>query len=260
MAENNQNSSYTCDHAIKYNGTIIFGQRCVKSVQSYIESQINQLNIQNPEDLPSCDSVCDQFGDHQVKYNEFTSISVTTLESFCDDLLYCGFNVSVQYDYENRVWRNDDGTVLDDLIWSSNDFPKYKDLITLHLKSYTNPSYLVESSSPNNTKIRDESNAEVHELADNPTGYFFCAEDEITKETLKLGTYTEARHQCSKILTPDVCEDPNFSDSLLNLATRKSSSGDMAMRVRLVVILNASWQIYNLTKAIKILDWNSTTR
>ena len=64
MFGNSQNSSYTCEYAIDYESDVVFGQNCVKSVQIYIESLANELNIQNPEDIQSCDVVCKGLGDH----------------------------------------------------------------------------------------------------------------------------------------------------------------------------------------------------
>ena len=231
MFENDPtNFNFTCDYQIKYEGDIVFGQQCVTSVQSYVQSLVTELNIQNAVELPSCDSVCEQLGAKQVNYDEFISISLETLQSFCDDpqvnsFTYCKFNVTVDYDYEKQVWRKKDGTVIDDLLWSSNTFPKYKDLLTLRmsLTSHSNPVYWVETSPRRPRKVRESlSTGYMEVIDDNRAGYYFCAEDPIIDEMLKLGTFTEARNQCPEIFTPQVCQDPTLTDRLLNLARNRT--------------------------------------
>ena len=237
MLENNLNSSYVCDFAIEYEGKIVLGRNCVKSVQSYIESLVIELNIQNPEDLPGCDFVCEQLGDHQVNYDEFSSISLDTLENLCIWSEKCEFNVTVDYDYEKRVWRRKDDTMIEDLLWSTSAFPRYKDIMTLHLRPYYNPTYWVESSPRKERKVREESNVHLYQLNDNRTGFFFCVEDAITDQTMKLGTYAQARNNCTKILTTQVCEDPIITDRLHNWAMERinTTGRDSTQSVRYLV-------------------------
>ena len=202
MFGNSQNSSYTCEYAIDYESDVVFGQNCVKSEQIYIESLVSKLNIQNPEDIPSCDVVCEELGDHQINYDEFISISPDTLESFCDASDNCYFNVSVNYDYEYQLWRREDGSIIDDIIWSNSGYPQYKDLVTLYLRPYSNPAYMVETGPRKDRKVREEPTADFYHFHDNRTGYYLFAEDEITNQLLKQGSYAEALIACTKIFTP----------------------------------------------------------
>ena len=53
-------------------------------------------------------------------------------------------------------------------------------------------------------------------------GYYFCDGDDLTIENLKLGTYQQAKQNCSKLLTPRFCRDDKVSDLLAELMSGPS--------------------------------------
>ena len=55
-----------------------------------------------------------------------------------------------------------------------------------------------------------------HEL-----GYYLCDGDDLTINSLKLGTYEHAKQICSKILTPRFCLNHKVSDLLAELIASK---------------------------------------
>ena len=77
---------------------------------------------------------------------------------------------------------------------------------------------MVETGPRKDRKVREEPTADSYHFNDNRTGYYLCAQDEISNQTLKQGSYAEAKNACTEIFTPQVCKDPTFTDRLLNLA------------------------------------------
>ena len=101
---------FICDYAIKHNGEITFGWKCVATMDAYLASLLKDLDIKSTEYLPSCDSVCSENGAHQPSYDEFMSINKTILISFCKSPENCGFNVNIPFNFEKLQWTREDGT------------------------------------------------------------------------------------------------------------------------------------------------------
>ena len=53
----------------------------------------------------------------------------------------------------------------------------------------------------------------------NYTGYYFCENDTISPENLKLGSYLSARQHC-KIKTPYICSNETLRDELNKIITQ----------------------------------------
>ena len=112
MFESESEIDFKCDYTIKHSGKITFGWKCVATMESYLFSLLNELDIKSRNLLPSCDSVCSDHGAHPPSYDEFLSINRTVLGSFCRSSKNCGFNVVVLFDFQRLVWTRDDGTAI----------------------------------------------------------------------------------------------------------------------------------------------------
>lgn len=199
-AQNNLN--FTCDYELKFKGELSFGWRCITPVESYLKDLARQLGKTSWNDLPSCDSVCAEVGDRQLNYDDFMATNITTLKSFCHGQSHCEFNVSVDYDFENKSWVRRDGTFIDDIEWKTSDFPQYKDIIVTHLNEYGRGSNWIGSS------------PDYH----NRTGFYFCSGDQLSSSYLKNATYIQAKSDCDRIATLDLCNYRASNKELINMA------------------------------------------
>ena len=73
----------------------------------------------------------------------------------------------------------------------------------------------------------------------NQTGFYFCADDAMIDENVKLGTYQEAKKNCKDILTPRIC-DKRIKKRLTELRTvvlALSERGRINLGTRIVLFL-----------------------
>ena len=261
---------FVCDYTIKHSGQITFGWKCVATMEPYIANLWRELDIKRTnyrQHLPSCDSVCSEHGAHQPTYDDFMSINRTILASFCKIPKRCGFNVVVSFDFKKLEWTKKDGTTIDNLTWTNSGFPQYRNLVDLqiHNRNSIMVEYVLSSSSDEQNwsyKVNLDSKLDISPFGSgkrtvNQTGFYFCADEIITDENLKHGTFKQAREKCNAILTPKICNE-TVKDRLIKL--RPVSSGykvysfnsgprKVSQRKEMAKIT----RIYNDTR--KILDW-----
>ena len=162
-----------------------------------------QLGIKNRYDLPTCDVICRELGDRQLSYDDFENIDIATLESFCKGQDYCTFNISVDFDFENQFWVRRDGTPINDLKWTTSDFPRFEDILINQIDIHRNGVNWIGNS----RHYR------------NLTGFYFCAGDQVISSNLYLGNYFEAKSKCGRILTLEMFNDQSLTDRLTNMIT-----------------------------------------
>ena len=49
---------------------------------------------------------------------------------------------------------------------------------------------------------------------------YFCSDDEVTIENVKVGTLRSAEEYCEKILTPRVCDDRILAEKIRNVTLK----------------------------------------
>ena len=49
---------------------------------------------------------------------------------------------------------------------------------------------------------------------------YFCSDDEVTSENVKVGTFQSAEKNCEEILLPRICDDESMADKVRDLAIK----------------------------------------
>lgn len=200
--------NFTCDYELKFRGDLSFGWNCAVPLNSYTKDLVKQLEIKSRDGLPTCDSLCEEVADRQLSYDDFEDMNITTLETYCQNQAKdpCNFNISVDFDFESQFWVRRDGSFINDLKWTSSDFPVLKNIVISHLYYNHDVRNVIVSTS----------------LFPNLTGFYFCKEDQVISSNLKLGTYSEAKRKCHQFLTLDICNDRSLAVQLIDMATKVS--------------------------------------
>ena len=56
------------------------------------------------------------------------------------------------------------------------------------------------------------------------TGMYFCSDEEVSEQNVKIGTFQSAEEKCNRILTPKICDNQTVAYKIQNL-TLKAQEG-----------------------------------
>ena len=212
---------FKCNYAIRHNQQITFGWKCVASMESYFESLLPDMDVKSRDYFPTCDSACSDISGHQSKYDEFINISLSSLEAFCEKRKQCAFDVIVEFDFVEQAWVRGDGSPILDFVWINDAFPMINDLVVLYLgRERAEDAEYMTFTGPQKHSWRHEAHwiNPINSSDISPVqGFYFCTDDSISESSLKFGTFTEAKQSCSKIMTPNICNNQSLVDKLKSL-------------------------------------------
>ena len=56
------------------------------------------------------------------------------------------------------------------------------------------------------------------------TGMYFCSDEEVSEQNVKIGTFQSAEENCHQVLTPKICDNQMVAHKIQNL-TLKAQEG-----------------------------------
>ena len=62
------------------------------------------------------------------------------------------------------------------------------------------------------------------------TAIYFCSDEEVTDENIKVGTFKSAEAHCGKILTPKICDDQSLARKIRDLAEQEQERNLVIVR------------------------------
>ena len=174
-------------------------------------------------------------------YDEWQTFNTGHLYESCGQRgsFNCDFQVASSYDFSGKYWLSN-GKRLDNITWISFSYPDLKDVMTVCGFSFNGLTYgsfrfnKFHRKKPiryclTNSLIFDHDRTDYlgHQFKEadqdiNQTniGYYFCEDDDITPENLKLGSYLSATKKC-KIKTPRICSNETLRDVLNSVVIQR---------------------------------------
>ena len=65
------------------------------------------------------------------------------------------------------------------------------------------------------------------------TAMYFCSDEEVTNDNIKVGTFKSAEAHCEKILTPKICDDESLARKIRDLALQEQEGNKEIVKVRI---------------------------
>ena len=176
-------------------------------------------------------------------YDQWQTFNAGHLYESCgqQESFNCDFQVASSYDFTEKHWLSN-GKKLDKITWRSFSYPDLKDVMTVCGFSFTDTRYRNSrfTNFPHkkpvglrycliNSLLFDFDRTDYlgyqfrkiyQDINQTNTGYYFCEEDEITPENLKIGSYLSATKNC-KIKTPRICSNETLRDVLNSIVIKR---------------------------------------